>query len=98
MRASTRPSASFFALVLLCFGSVLMMIAERPDLRPHPAERQVTASLGQGSAAVGAGILGVRAALYARRQARERGEARPSPAEVEAAQEGAAAGDQPRRG
>ena len=94
MHASKRPSASFFALVLLCLGSVLMMSAERPELRSRPEARAAVSSLGQGSAAVAAGILGTRAVLYARRQ---RGEARPAPVEaVEAAAERAEAGDRPR--
>lgn len=73
---SRRPSASFFGLIIISIGAVLLMVAERPEFRPQPGQDvtgpgRTVAALGQGSTAVGAAILGTRAVAFMRRHGRD---------------------------
>ncbi|MEZ4453746.1 MAG: hypothetical protein R3B09_30100 [Nannocystaceae bacterium] len=67
-----RPSASFVGVVFVSLGAILMMVAERPELRAR-AGRSISA-LGQGGTVVGAAILGTRALASARRRSGRSGQ------------------------
>lgn len=73
--AARRPSASFLGLIFLTIGALLLMLGERPELRPREGGEvsggaRAVAVLGQGSTAIGAALLTYRAAAWARRHGR----------------------------
>jgi len=72
-RTLSKILSSFTGLCLFTFGALLLMTAERPELRSYQGETaagRAISSIGSGSSAVGSAILGYHAVVYARRQGR----------------------------
>lgn len=77
-----RSPASSFGIVLVALGAILMMLAERPELRSRSG--RTLSALGQGGTAAGVAILGSRVIAYARRRGGKPGQgAHDRPAEEE---------------